>query len=93
MSEGGFWRATQYLALSESILYEKEKVVLSQHVITEDNRTEVYRFWTHFFSHDDISEMISPHGFTNISFNEDVLPESDIWNGDNVTFCVTSINK
>ena len=87
-SEGGFWRENSYLAISESILYEKEKVVLSQHVIAEDERTEVYRFWTHFFSHQDISEMLSPHGFTEMSFHEEVLPVSDIWNGDNVTFCI-----
>jgi ubiquinone/menaquinone biosynthesis C-methylase UbiE len=88
VAEGGFWRANSYMALSESFLYEEEKVVLSQHVVAEENRTEVYRFWTHFFSHEDISNMLSPQGFTKMSFHEDVLPESDIWNGDNVTFCI-----
>lgn len=92
VAEGGFWRENPYLAISESILYKDEKVVLSQHVIAEDERTEVYRFWTHFFSHEDISEMLSPHGFAKVSFHEDVLPVSDIWNGDNVTFCVSKNN-
>jgi len=92
-SEGGFWRSTPYLAISDSMLYAEEKVVLSQHVVVEDERTEVYRFWTHFFSHEDISNMLSPHGFTNMNFHEDVLPVGDIWNGDNVTFCVARINK
>lgn len=87
-SESGFWRENPYLAISESMLYEKEKVVLSQHVVAEDEQTEVYRFWTHFFSHKDISKMLKPHGFINMSFHEDVLPVGDIWNGDNVTFCV-----
>lgn len=91
-SNSGFWRANPYLALSESFLFEKEKVVLSQHVVAEDGRTEVYRFWTHFFSHEDISNVLSPHGFTKMSFHEDVLPVSDIWNGDNVTFCVAINN-
>jgi 2-polyprenyl-3-methyl-5-hydroxy-6-metoxy-1,4-benzoquinol methylase len=90
VADSGFWRANPYLALSESFLYEKEKVVLSQHVIAEEERTEVYRFWTHFFSHEDISEMLSPHGFMEWSFYEDVLPVGDIWNGDNVTFTVTT---
>lgn len=67
---------------------ESEKVVLSQHVVAEDKQTEVYRFWTHFFSHEDISGMLMPHGFKDLSFHEDVLPVSDIWNGDNVTFCI-----
>ena len=93
VSEGGFWRAHPYLALSESILYENEKIVLSQHVVAENDRTEVYRFWTHFFSHQDISEMLFPHGFTLKSLHEDVLPVSDIWNGDNVTFCIATNNR
>ena len=91
-ADNGFWRENPYLALSESFLYEKEKVVLSQHVIAEDQRTEVYRFWTHFFSHKDIFDMISPHGFKELSFHVDVLPAGDIWNGDNVTFCVAKKN-
>lgn len=90
VADGGFWRANPYLAISESILYENEKVVLSQHVIAEDDRVEVYRFWTHFFSHKDISGMLSPYGFSSMSFHEDVLPVGDIWNGDNVTFCVAN---
>lgn len=92
-AESGFWREKPYLAISESILYEKEKVVLSQHVIAQDKRTDVYRFWTHFFSHEDISEMLSPQGFTKMSFHEDVLPAGDIWNGDNVTFCVAQLGE
>jgi 2-polyprenyl-3-methyl-5-hydroxy-6-metoxy-1,4-benzoquinol methylase len=88
IADSGFWRPNPYLAISESIFYEKEKVVLSQHVVAEEEQVEVYRFWTHFFSHEDISEMLSPHNFTEISFHEDVLPFVDIWNGDNVTFCI-----
>lgn len=84
----GFWRPKPYLAISESFLYLKEKVVLSQHIIAEDNTTEVYRFWTHFFAHEDIKDMLSDSGFKIMSLHEDVLPVSDMWNGDNVTFCV-----
>ncbi len=85
--EKGFWRNNPYLALSDSLLYKEEKVILSQYIILEENKTDLYRFWTHFFSHKDLIELIIPHGFTDLSFHEDVLPEGDIWNGDNVTFC------
>jgi hypothetical protein len=54
----------------------------------EDSNTDVYRFWTHFFSRGDLLEILAPHEFTDIGFHEDVLPEGDLWNGDNVTFCV-----
>ena len=48
ISEKGFWRNSPYLALSESMLYKEKKVVLSQHIIVDENKTDVYRFWTHF---------------------------------------------
>lgn len=88
IAEQGFWRSSPYLALSESLLYEEDKVILSQHIICEDNKTDVYRFWTHFFSHDDLEKILQPYGFSDISYHEDVLPEGDIWNGSNVTFCI-----
>lgn len=87
-AEKGFWREGPCLALSESHLYREEKVILNQHIIMEESKTELYRFWTHFFSHSDLIEILSPFDFRDISFHEDVLPEEDIWNGDNVTFCI-----
>lgn len=84
----GFWRPTPYIALSESFLYEHEKVLLSQHTIIEDdNEVTTYRFWNHFYSDEDLLAIIEPHGFESVSFHRDVLPEGDKWNGDNVTFC------
>lgn len=86
-SKIGFWKATPYLALSESFLYEKEKVILSQHtIIDESDNVDTYRFWTHFFSKDDISRMLKNRYFKNIEFREDILPEGDMWNGKNVIF-------
>lgn len=86
-SEKGFWRGTPYLALSESFLYEQEKVILSQHIIiNEKEGIETYRFWTHFFSEDDLAKLLEQHHFQNIEFLDDILPESDMWNGDNVIF-------
>lgn len=89
--EKGFWKESPYLALSESFLYKEEKIILFQHSIidTEDN-IETYRFWTHFFSEMDICKMLEPHDFKNPTFNEYVLPQGDIWSGDNVIFTITS---
>ncbi|UJH67478.1 class I SAM-dependent methyltransferase [Allomuricauda sp. SCSIO 65647] len=85
--EVGFWRETPYLALSESFLYEKEKVIMFQHTIIENSgNLNNYRFWTHFFSQKDISTMLKQQNFRNIEFRADILPESDLWNGDNVLF-------
>ncbi|MBO6516478.1 MAG: class I SAM-dependent methyltransferase [Bacteroidia bacterium] len=90
-NDGGFWRASPYLVLSESFLYEKERVILFQHTVVDDNdKLETYRFWTHFFSEEAVVEMLSGHNFRNIQFREDILPEGDMWNGDNVLFVSTS---
>ncbi len=86
-SPAGFWRPNPYLALSESFLYEKEKVMLFQHIIIEHGQAiDTYRFWTHFFAQKDVCEMLEQQHFRNIEFREDILPASDLWNGDNVIF-------
>ncbi|WP_281612720.1 class I SAM-dependent methyltransferase [Flammeovirga sp. SubArs3] len=85
--EAGFWKGTPHLALSESFLFEEEKVLLSQHTIIDENdTTDIYRFWTHFFSKKDVLEMIASLNFCNVTFEEGLLPKSDMWNGDNVLF-------
>ena len=87
-SEQGFWRDKPYIALSESFFYEHEKVILNQHIVAEDYKTSVYRFWTHYFSHEDLMCLLKPFDFTGIEFYENVLPADDnLWSGENVTFC------
>lgn len=84
---GGFWSDKPHIALSESFLYQPQKVILSQHIILDDEEImKIYRFWTHFFSMNDINEMLKPFQFENIEFSDKVLQESDHWNGDNVIF-------
>ena len=93
-SKQGFWKNEPYLALSDSFVYEKNKVILYQHiVIDEQDNLNIYRFWTHFFSHSDLTKILYKHNFINLSFHEDVLPKGDLWNGDNVTFCRAINNK
>jgi len=88
VSGGGFWRKNPYIALSESFLYKKEKVILYQHVIIdEQGKIDTYRFWNHFFSPQDIEEILLSNGFSKISFYENVIPSSDLYNAEEVTFC------
>jgi len=87
----GFWKDLPYLALSESFLYQEEKVILFQHIIVdEEGNNKTYRFWTHFFSQTDLLKMLDSHCFIDVKFSEDILPEGDIWNGDNVIFTIAS---
>jgi 2-polyprenyl-3-methyl-5-hydroxy-6-metoxy-1,4-benzoquinol methylase len=89
--EKGFWSDNPYLHLTNSYLYKKEKVILYQHFIADDDKElKTYRFWTHFFSHDDLIDIMRESKFKVLSLDEDVLPKSDQWNGENVTF-ITSI--
>jgi SAM-dependent methyltransferase len=88
MEESGFWKHSPYLILSDSFLYPNEKVILFQNIVMDESGTfDVYRFWTHFFESDDLRKMLEPEGFENIEGFDDVLPEIDMWNGDNVLFC------
>jgi SAM-dependent methyltransferase len=89
LTEKGFWRDNPYLALSGSFLYKENKVILYQHIIIDESGDYGnYRFWTHFFSDDDLQEVLKGFDFKDISFDKTVLPPNDIWSGDNVTFCV-----
>ncbi len=86
--EKGFWRNKPYLALSNSFIYEEQKVILYQHTIIDKDNLEVYRFWTHYFSETDVRKMIQDHGFEISDVSDDVLPEERGWGGNNVWFCV-----
>lgn len=89
VNEGGFWCNFLHLALSNSYLYEEEKVILFQHLLqTEGNDLTIYRFWTHFFSHYDLDLMLDTHQFKDRKYFENIIPSNDMWSGDNVTFCV-----
>ena len=91
ISSNGFWKGSPYLALSESFLYQEEKVILFQHIVIDtEEDIETYRFWTHFFSQNDVSKMLYSHNFIDITFREDSLPEGDMWNGNNVIFIMTT---
>jgi len=90
-NNSGFWKESPYLALSESFLYKEEKVILFQHnIIDTVGNIETYRFWTHFFSQNDVCKMLETHNFIDIHFREDILPKGDMWNGNNVIFTMTS---
>lgn len=92
IAKQGFWKNEPYLVLSESFIYKENKVILYQHmIIDEQENTKVYRFWTHFFSNSDLSEILKEHNFTGVNFHDDVLPKGDLWNGENVTFCKATI--
>ncbi|WP_170943439.1 class I SAM-dependent methyltransferase [Methanosarcina spelaei] len=88
MEKYGFWKDRPHLVLSDSYYYPKDKVILYQHIVIDNSDNfNVYRFWTHFFTSDDLKKMLVQEGFEEIECYNDVLPDIDLWNGDNVIFC------
>jgi len=86
----GFWKPTPYLELANGFHYPDNKVYLKQHtIIDESDRIQNYRFWTHYFSTDDIIDLLSSRGFIQTEYFESILPAKDIWDGENVTFYKT----
>lgn len=91
LTDEGFWMDKAYLALSDSFLFIENKVVLYQHIVIDElDNYYVYRFWTHFFDDKDLTAILRKSNFKNISCHKDVLPESDLWDGDNVIFCIST---
>ncbi|WMW25174.1 class I SAM-dependent methyltransferase [Methanolobus sediminis] len=89
MEASGFWKDCPYLILSDSFLYPDKKVILYQHIVLADESETIdtYRFWTHFFTSYDLKQMLEPNDFESFECFDDVLPEIDMWNGENVLFC------
>jgi SAM-dependent methyltransferase len=89
ITEKGFWKDGPYLVLSNSFLYENEKVVLYQNIIIDEtDKINLYRFWHHYFSTSDISQLLRKHGFEDISFHDKVIPGGDGYDSEDITFCV-----
>lgn len=85
----GFWSEKPYQALSESYPYEEEKVILDQHILLDDASIKTYRFWNHFFSESDLSEILTAFDFKNISFHSQVIPDGVGYRSEDVTFCIS----
>ncbi len=89
ISENGFWRAHPHLVLADSFYYEAEGVILNQHIVLDDRGMEVYRFYQHTFSNEDIETLTSDHGFHSTTRVNGLIPGSEIYRAEDVTFCVT----
>lgn len=88
VEESGFWKDNPHLILSDSFYYPEDKVILYQHIVIDNSDNfSIYRFWTHFFKSDDLKKMLEQEGFEEIECCDNVLPNTDLLNGNNVIFC------
>lgn len=86
--ERGFWNPEPHLVLHDSIPYPEDKAILEQHLILTEEELRCYRFWTRFYTEQDLEDLTGTAGFRTVRFDSSVLPDDGIWNGDNVVFCV-----
>jgi 2-polyprenyl-3-methyl-5-hydroxy-6-metoxy-1,4-benzoquinol methylase len=91
LSSKGFWKKRPYLALTESFYYETQKIILNQHtVIDEAGKVDIYRFWTHIFSHTELEKILIPHNFHSIECHDNVIPGCEFYRSKDVTFCLAT---
>ena len=89
LAEKGFWRDKPHLALTESFYYPVEQVTLTQHVVVvESGEPEVYRFWIHTFSHQELKELLEARGFRSAACYDRIIPGCDMYRSEDVTFCI-----
>lgn len=86
-AQHGFWRNEPYLLLSNSFLYETEKIILYQHGVIEEKSFKVYRFWTHYFSTSDLKQLLLKTNFGKPVFDHDVIGADETNDVKPVTFC------
>jgi 2-polyprenyl-3-methyl-5-hydroxy-6-metoxy-1,4-benzoquinol methylase len=85
----GFWKDEPYIAFTTGYHYSESKVLLNQHiVITEDDKVDTYHFWSTYYEYEELRSILNESNFEKIQKYENVLPESNVWNGENVTFYV-----
>jgi SAM-dependent methyltransferase len=83
----GFWKDEPYIAFNMGYHYPENKVFVNQHIVIDQNENiETYLFWTSYYTYEDLAPMLKKVGFSQIRHFENVLPEEDVWNGDNVSF-------
>jgi len=86
----GFYKNEPYIALNNGYHYPEHKALVNQHVVIDRNdKIDTYLFWSIYYEYEDLIPVLNGAGFYKIKHYENVLPEGDVWNGNNVTFYVT----
>jgi len=78
------------MELTNGFHYPDEKVFLKQHIIIDDSDLVIiYRFWIHYYNPEDVIDFLSARRFKQTESFENILPATDFWNGENVSFYKT----
>ena len=85
----GFWRNSPYIVLNKGYHFEENKVLLNQHIVLSENEEiKTYHFWSTYYEYEKMKTIVEERKFKNIKSFNNVLPETDIWTGDNISFYI-----
>lgn len=69
--------------------FEENKVLLNQHIVLSENEEiKTYHFWSTYYEYEKMKTIVEERKFKNIKSFNNVLPETDIWTGDNISFYI-----
>ncbi len=89
ISKKGFWSDKPYIVMNNGYNYKDDKVLLNQHiVITEDEAVKTYHFWSIYYDYEDIVPSLKDSRYKSIESYNNVLPKTDAWTGDNISFYI-----
>ena len=80
---GGFWSESACYVLSECRHFEAEQVWGSKYiVIPEAGGPSTYVLWDHYFSVDQLSDLLAASGFSVLEVRTDIVKQSDFTSSD-----------
>lgn len=89
--DDGFWREDPYTVMSMTRHYEENRVVLSQHIIyDEKSGFDIYRFWEHYFTKNDMHSLFDKHEFSSVENCGNPLRDNTKTMEDGITFYIAS---
>ncbi len=84
--EKGFWAGEPHLALTESFVYQDDKVSLSQTlVVREEGRVDLHRIYTHYYNENELVGLLVKHGFDDAKTYAGLI-EEDNFVGNRILF-------
>lgn len=74
---GGFWGKSEYLLLSETFHYPKNKVFAYQYNLIQEETVKHFIIWERYYSEKEITEILKKAGFREISIHKKLLGKND----------------
>ncbi|OPX87684.1 MAG: Cypemycin methyltransferase [Pelotomaculum sp. PtaB.Bin104] len=73
----GFWANRPHLVLSETFHYKEASLFCYQYIVITKNAQKVYRVWEHYYSEDEIKQLLFDRGYKGVRIETGLIPEND----------------